>query len=179
MLPTRLASTRLRKRLQRIDTTEDAHVREVQALAELDPGSAAVKAMRTRHLARFTELEAELEAERDDIGRQLAALAKQATHESGGDPALLDAIPPLGDVLGQVPDKIKQRLFEAFDVQALYSKTHNQVTFWATITPSTPAALTAIIAASETPDLAALLATHTGQDHVSDLASQPGRAISP
>jgi hypothetical protein len=163
-------AARLRKRLQRIDATEDAHVREVQALAELDPGSAAVKAMRTRHLARFTELE----AERDDIGRQLTALAKQATRESGGDPALLDAIPPLGDVLGQVPDKIKQRLFDAFDVQALYSKTHNQVTFWATITPSTPAALAAIIAASETPDLAGLLATHTGQDHVSDLASQPG-----
>jgi hypothetical protein len=90
--------------------------------------------MRTRHLKRFTELE----AERDDIGRQLAALAKQATQETGGDPALLDAIPPLGDVLGQVPDKIKQKLFDAFDVQALYSKTQNQVTFWATITPPPP-----------------------------------------
>jgi len=87
--------------------------------------------------------------------------------------------PPLGDVLGQVPDKIKQRLFDAFDVQPLYSKTHNQVTFWATITPSTPAALAAIIAASETPDLTALLAAHTGQDHVSDLASQPGAAKPP
>jgi hypothetical protein len=160
--------------LERLDD-EDAHVREVQALAELDPNSAAVKAMRTRHLNRFTELE----AERDAIGHQLAALAKQATQETGGDPALLDAIPPLGDVLGQIPDKIKQKLFDAFDVQALYSKAHNQVTLWATITPSTPAALAAIIAASETPDLTALLTTLTGQDHVSDLACHPGRVITP
>ena len=70
----------------------------------------------------------------------------------------------------------QQKLFDAFDIQALYSKTHNQVTLWATITPSTPATLAAIIAASETPDLAGLLAT---QDHVSDLASQPGWATPP
>jgi hypothetical protein len=79
----------------------------------------------------------------------------------------------------RVPDRIKQQLFDAFDIQALYSKTHNQVTLWATITPSTPstpAALAAIIAASETPGLAALLAN---QDHPSDLASQPGTARSP
>ncbi len=164
-------AARLRKRLQRIDATEDAHVREVQALAELDPSSPAVKAMRTRHLKRFTELE----AEREDIGRTLAALAKQATQETGGDPGLLDRLPMLGDLLANAPDKIKQKLFDAFDIQALYSKAHNQVTLWATITPSTPAALAAIIADSETPDLATLPA----QDHVSDLASQPGRAKTP
>jgi hypothetical protein len=165
-------ATRLRKRLKQIDTTEDAHVREVQALAGLDPNSAAVTALRTRHLKRFTELE----AERADINGKLAALAKQATQTTGGDPALLDRLPLLGDLLGQVPDRIKQQLFDAFDIQALYSKTHNQVTLWATITPTTPAALAAIIAASETPDLTALPAN---QDHVSDLASQPGTAGSP
>lgn len=157
-------AARLRKRLQRIDTTEDAHIREVQALADLDPNSPAVKAMRTRHLKRFTELE----AEREDIGRQLAALAKQ---ETGGDPGLLDRLPMLGDLLAAAPDKIKQKLFDAFDIQALDNKAGNQVTLWATITPSTPAALAAIIADSETPDLAAPLAS---QDHVSDLVSQPG-----
>jgi hypothetical protein len=78
----------------------------------------------------------------------------------------------LGDLLGQAPERIKQKLLDAFDIQALYSKTHNQVTLWATITASTPAALAAIIAASETPDLAT-------QDHLSDLASQPGAATSP
>jgi hypothetical protein len=165
-------AARLRKRLKQIDTTEDAHVREVQALAGMDPNSAAVTAMRTRHLKRFTELE----TEREDIGRTLAALAKQATLETGGDPSLLDQVPMLGDILERAPDRLKQKLFDAFDIQALYNKAGNQVTLWATITPSTPAALAAIIAASETPDLAALLAS---QDHVSDLPSQPGWAISP
>jgi hypothetical protein len=84
-----------------------------------------------------------------------------------------------GDVLGPVPDKIKQKLFDAFDVQVLYSKAHNQVTLWATITPATPAALAAIIAAGKTPDLAALLTTLTGQDHVSDFACDPGATKTP
>jgi hypothetical protein len=128
--------------------------------------------LRTRHLKRFTELE----AERDDIGGKLAALAKETVQTTGGDPALLDRLPMLGDLVASAPDRIKQKLFDAFDIQALYSKTKNQVTLWATITPSTPAALAAIIAASETPDLAALLDT---QDHLSDLASQPGTASSP
>jgi hypothetical protein len=161
-------AARLRKRLKQIDATEDAYVREVQALAGLDPNSAAVTAMRTRHLKRFTELE----AEREDIGRTLAALAKEATQTSGGDPTLLGQLPMLGDLLGQAPGRIKQKLFDAFDIQALYSKTHHQVTLWATVTPSTPAALAAIIAASETPDPAA-------QDHPSDLASQPGAPPTP
>lgn len=30
----------------------------------------------------------------------------------------------LGDLLGQAPDRIKPKLFDAFDIQALYSKTH-------------------------------------------------------
>jgi site-specific DNA recombinase len=161
-------ATRFRTRLKQIDTTEDAHVREVQALAGLDPNSPAVTALRTRHLQRFTELE----AERDDINSKLASLAKQAIQTGGGDPALLDRLPMLGDLLGQAPDRIKQKLFDALDIQALYSKTHNQVTLWATITPSTPAALASIIARSETPDPAT-------QDHPSDLASQPGAASFP
>jgi hypothetical protein len=82
----------------------------------------------------------------------------------------------LGDILDAAPDWLKQKVFDAFDIQALYNKTGNQVTLWATITPSTPAALAAIIADSETPDLAAPQAS---QDHVSDLASQPGAAERP
>jgi len=82
----------------------------------------------------------------------------------------------LGDLLAAAPDRIKQKLVDAFDIQALYSKAHNQVTFWATITPATPAALAAIIADSETPELAAPL---TAQDHPSDLARQPGAAKPP
>ena len=140
----------------------------MQALAELDPNAPAVKAMRERHLRAFTDLE----AERDDIGRKLAALARQAD-DHGGDPGLLDSLPLLGDALSRLPGRIKQQLFEAFDLAMLYHKADNQVTCRATITPSTPATLAAIIAQSETPDLAALL---TRQDHPSDLARQPGTA---
>lgn len=86
-------------------------------------------------------------------------LPKTATHP------LLDRVPMLGDILRAAPDRLKQKLFDAFDIQALDNKTGNQVTLWATITPSTPAALVEIIADSETPELAALL---SAQDHPSD-----------
>jgi hypothetical protein len=85
-----------------------------------------------------------------DQARKLTALAKQ-TGETGGDPALLDALPMLGDVLPKLPNKIKTQLFDAVDLAMLYSKAKNQVTCFATITASTPAALAAIIADSETP----------------------------
>ncbi len=91
-------AARLRTRLKKIDTTENAHVREVQALAELDPTSPAVKAMRERHLRAFTGLE----TERDQIHGKLAALARQAD-DHGGDPGLLDALPLLGDALPRPP----------------------------------------------------------------------------
>jgi hypothetical protein len=146
---------RLRKRLKKIDATEDAHVREVQALAELGPTSPAVKAMRERHLRAFTGLE----AERDQIHGKLA-----------GDPGLLDALPLLGDALPRLPDRIKQQLFEAFDLAMLYHKTDNQITCRATITPSTPAAL---ITAAGITDLAAYL---NGHAPTGDLSCHPGRA---
>jgi site-specific DNA recombinase len=145
-------TARLRKRLCKIDTTEDAHVREVRALAELDPNSPAVKAMRERHLRAFTALE----AERDDTAAKLAALAGQAD-DHGGNPALLDDLPILGDLLPRLPGQAKARLFEAFDLTMIYSKTTGQVTSRATITPATPTTLAAIITGAEDPGLAALL----------------------
>jgi site-specific DNA recombinase len=48
----------LNKRLRQIDTAENAHAREIEALAH-DATSQAVTALRTRILARFTELEDE------------------------------------------------------------------------------------------------------------------------
>src|SRR5215475_14432615 len=161
---------RLRKRLPKIDAAEDAHVREVQALAELDPNSPAVKAMRERHLRAFTGLE----TERDQIHGKLVALAHQAD-DHGGDPVLLDALPLLGDALPRLPDRIKQQWFEAFDLAMLYHKQDNQVTCRATITPGTPA-LTAIIAAAGVDDVAAYLHDHTT---TGDLSRHPGRARLP
>jgi hypothetical protein len=82
----------------------------------------------------------------------------------------------LGDALPRLPDRIKAQLFEAFDLAMLYHKKDNQVTCWATITPSTPATLAAITAAAGIDDLAAHLADH---DHLSDLSRHPGAAKSP
>jgi hypothetical protein len=74
-------AAQLRKRLKKIDASEQAHIREVRALADLDPADPAVKAMRTRHLASFGELE----ADREQMNAKLAALARQ-TSGAGGDP---------------------------------------------------------------------------------------------
>ncbi len=90
-------------------------------------------------LARFTELE----DERTTINSQLAGLAKTST--GPGDPALLDALPMLGDRLAQAPARLQQQLYDAFDLQALYKKNTHQVTIHVTITDSTPHAVAAII----------------------------------
>ena len=127
--------------------------------------------MRKRHLAAFTDLE----TQRDQINAKLAGLAKE-TCEQGGDPPCWTPSRFLGDVLSELPNRIKQQLFEAFDLAMLYHKKDNQITCWATITPSTPATLAAIIAQAGTRDLAAYLSS---QDHPSDLSRQPGTTRSP
>jgi hypothetical protein len=88
----------------------------------------------------------------------------------------LDTLPLLGDALPWLPDRIKQQLFEAFDLAMLYHKADNQVTCRATITPGAPAALAAIITAAGIKDLAAYLADHAP---TGDLSRHPGWAISP
>jgi site-specific DNA recombinase len=130
----------LHKRLRKIDAAENAHAREIESLAHLDdPHAPAVTALRSRVLARFTELE----DERAGINTQLADLAK--TDPGPGDPALLDALPMLGDRLTHAPTRLQQQLYEAFDLQALYKKNMHQVTIQVTITDSTPRAVAAII----------------------------------
>jgi site-specific DNA recombinase len=116
-------TTTLTKRLRQIDAAENAHAREIETLAHLNnPHAPAVTALRSRVLARFTELE----DERAAINTQLADLTK--TDPGPGDPALLDALPLLGDVLTDAPPRLQQQLYEAFDVQALYKKNMHQVT---------------------------------------------------
>jgi hypothetical protein len=115
-------------------------------------------------LARFTELE----DERTQINTQLTDLAK--THTGPGDPALLDALPLLGDLLADAPARLQQQLYQAFDLQALYKKNMHQVNIHVTITDSSPRAVAAIIndadAHPTTPD-------PIGQAHFSDLAQSP------
>jgi hypothetical protein len=77
----------VRYKNQNLDAAENAHTREIETLASLDANAAAITAMRTRIIARFTELE----AERATITTQLAALAK--TSHDHSDPGYLDALP--------------------------------------------------------------------------------------
>jgi hypothetical protein len=109
-------------------------------------------------LARFTELE----DERAQIGTQLADLAK--TDTGRGDPALLDALPLLGDLLADAPARLQQQLYDAFDLQALYKKNMHQVTIHVTITDSTPRAVAAII--------------NDADDHPGQSTPEPGRQAS-
>ena len=57
----------------------------------------------------------------------------------------------LGDTLPARPPASRPQLFAAFGLEMIYNKQDHQVTIYATITPSTPAALAAIIAGSEPP----------------------------
>jgi site-specific DNA recombinase len=161
----------LAKRLRKIDAAENAHAREIETLASHDPTDPAVTALRSRILARFTELE----TERADINTQLAGLAK--TDPTPGDPALLDALPMLGDLLADAPVRLQQQLYDAFDLQALYKKNMHQVTIHITITDSTPRAVAAIINdADDHPGHTT--ADPSGQAPFSDLVQAPIRAFS-
>jgi hypothetical protein len=162
----------LNKRLRKIDAAENAHAREIESLAHLDdPSAPAVTALRSRVLARFTELE----DERAQISTQLADLTK--TDPGPGDPALLNALPMLGDLLADAPARLQQQLYDAFDLQALYKKNMHQVTIHVTITDSTPRAVAAII--NDAGDQPGSTAPEPGgQASFSDLAQAPIARVS-
>jgi hypothetical protein len=161
----------LRKRLRQIDTAENAHAREIETLAHLtDPHAPALTALRSRILARFTELE----NERTQISTQLTGLDK--TGPKAGDPTLLDRLPLLGDILADAPPRLLQQLCQAFDLQILYKKNMHQVSISITITDSTPHAVAAIIAAAGIePSTPAATEPDISQPHFSDLAQAPIR----
>jgi hypothetical protein len=88
---------------------------------------------------RFTELH----TERETIETQITTLDTTPARDDHTE--LLDAIPLLTANLSQLPERIQAALYQAFDIQLLYNKDMHQVTIWATITASTPHAVTAII----------------------------------
>jgi hypothetical protein len=96
---------------------------------------------------------------RAEIGDRLTALDRATGQED--EPALLDALPLLGDALPSLPAAIQARLFAAFGLELIYNKQDHQVSIHATITPATPQTLAAIIAGSEPPAVPAGLAPST------------------
>jgi len=131
--------------LRKIDAAEHAHAREIEALASLPQDSPAVTALRSRIIERFGELE----ADRAAINQQLAALTQVPAFLE--DPALLDRLPTLAGILTDAPQRLQAQLFQALDLQLIYKKDTHQVTIYATITLTTPHALSAIINTSEPP----------------------------
>jgi site-specific DNA recombinase len=143
----------LRKKLRKIDAAENAHAREIEQLAHLDANTAAISALRTRIIARFTELE----EERAQLNTQLTDLDK--TTPEAGDPALLGLLPILGDILTGAPTRLQQQLHAAFGLQIVYKRETHQVTIHAEITTSTPDALAAILTEHDRPQPAGTVAT--------------------
>jgi site-specific DNA recombinase len=129
---------RLVKELARIDLAQRSQITQIDTL-DPDPASTAAQAMRQRCYERFTELQVDREATQT----QLDALDHTTT--PGNDTALLDLIPLLTDTIALHPEHIQAALYQAFDIQALYKDDMNQVTFFATITTSTPQAVAAIL----------------------------------
>jgi site-specific DNA recombinase len=123
----------LETQLARIDAAERGLICELEAPA--DPGDPAA-AYRTRYAELYAE-RTKTEAERDVL---------QATAIPDTDPTLLDELPTAADVLARAPDRIKQALFTAFDIYALYNKETNQVTLRAALTQDTPGTIAALLA---------------------------------
>jgi site-specific DNA recombinase len=134
---------RLVKELARIDLAQRSQITQIETL-DPDPANHAAQAMRARCSERF----AELHTERETTQAQLDALNQARSRDD--DAALLDDIPLLVDTIDLHPEHIQAALYQAFDIQALYKDDMNQVSFFATITTSTPHAVAAILAAAAT-----------------------------
>jgi hypothetical protein len=92
-------------------------------------GTSLAPDLRNRIRARFTELY----AERTSIETELAALGAPPAEQDN--PAPLDELPILGDILSDAPAALTGKLLAAFDIKAVYNRDKHQVT----ITPPSPA----------------------------------------
>ncbi len=95
--------------------------------------------MRTRIRGRF----AELHAEREQLQSQLDTLT--AIVPQAADTSLLDELPLAGDILPGLPDDLKARLIDGFELQILWNKPGQQATVHAEITEATLRALPALL----------------------------------
>jgi len=125
----------LTARIRKLDTAQNA---QITALEDIPDGPAAA-AMRARIRDRFAELHAQRTAAETELDQLTQAKAPRAA-----DPALLDELPYLGDILPSLPPALKTRLFAAVDLAILWNKSGGQATVTAAITEDTLTALTAI-----------------------------------
>ena len=102
---------------------------------------------RRRHSRLHPRPFTELHDQRQHAETQLAALA--AATPKAADPALLDELPHLGDILPGLPDQLKARLFAAFDLTVLWNKPGQLATVTIEITDAALQALPAILNPSQ------------------------------
>jgi site-specific DNA recombinase len=159
----------LRKKLAKIDTAETALISELEQTPEGMP-EPAVAAYRQRLRGRFTELY----TERTSLQAQLDTLTT-SPDEPASDPALLDELPYLGDIVTNAPATLIERLLAIFDLNAVYNRDKHQLTIHATITGATPQAIRDLLLDpradhnQQAPDPAPI-----GQDQVSHPAGPTG-----
>ncbi len=126
----------LAKTLHRLETSQDALIRELE---DLDPATPAARAMRDRIRARFAQLE-------DQRTQARTQLDKLTSHPGPAtDPGLLDALPQLPTRLTGLPLTVRVRLYQALGIEAVYKHDTHQITCRAVITTSTPQTVAAII----------------------------------
>jgi len=126
----------LRRQISQNETAQHGLITQLERLGS--DTTPAADAMRQRITDQFTARYDEaktLQAELDQI---------QAAQPAEDDPTLLDELPSAAAAFGDAPEDIKARIYAAFDIQVLYRAPIKQATIWATITPTTPATITAL-----------------------------------
>ncbi|HUY44140.1 MAG TPA: recombinase family protein [Streptosporangiaceae bacterium] len=138
-------AAKLRRRLRQIDTAEEAHTSEIEALATTSGNPKALQGHarpppRPLHRARSRTRHHHHRASHPD--RPARPLDQPRTARR---PA------PAPALLPDMPRKLRRRLYQAFDLNLIYKHDTNQVTIRATITDSTPETVAAIIRDSRAP----------------------------
>ncbi len=87
---------------------------------------------------------ANLHGERKDIETQLTELAADTTPAPA--PDLVSLLPEVTADLASLPPALQAELFDVFDIQIIWNAPMRQATFRATITDTTPAIVTALLA---------------------------------
>ena len=146
----------LAKQLKRLTARQENLMRELDE--SFDMADEAGEAYRRRIRADY----ATLHGERKDIQTQLADLAADAAPAPA--PDLVSLLPEVTADLADLPPGLQAELFEVFDIQIIWNAPMRQATFRATITDTTPAIVTALLArASDDP--ARQAAAHPRHQH--------------
>ena len=128
--------TELNARASRAETAMNGIAAEIGQLSgNTDPASNAI---RERLTSQFTTRYDEHTQTQTELEQLTAAQPARP------DPALLDELPFAPELLGNVPDHIRARVYAAFQVHVLYRQDQHQATIRATITDATPQIIQAL-----------------------------------